>query len=106
MSDPQSPTAQLQEQVRLLEQDRNHWRRQHDFVMDDWKSDAAAWAVERRTALHASDRYRAKLGELLRFYDPETGAVCGRVGAELLSEAFNAAHVVYNAMLPPADIPE
>jgi hypothetical protein len=94
MTNTDATIADLQDKIRVLELDRDYWRDQHDLVMQDWRVDIEAWSAERAdlTALHNAGR--EVLVDLLRFFDPLTGAVATRRGRDFLSDAFAKAHLV------------
>ena len=90
MTDPPPDPAELVPRLEALTRDRDYWRAQHDAVMADWKADVDEWArlqAELRSAPEPSAAHEALL-ELLRFFDPETGAVTTRAGDQTWSEAF------------------
>jgi hypothetical protein len=94
MTDADTTIADLQAQIRTLELDRDYWRNQHDLVMQDWRADIEAWLAARAdlTASHAA--HREALADLLRFFDPTTGAVAARLGRDFLNDAFAKAYLL------------
>jgi len=95
MTDADTTIADLQKQLLALDLDRTYWRDQHDLVMQDWRADIEAWTTARAdlTAAHAA--CRAALADLLRLFDPTTGAVAARLGRDFLNDAFAKAQLVY-----------
>jgi hypothetical protein len=81
--------AALLRRIEQLQEEVTYWRQQHDAVMDDWRADLAQLAPP--AGGEPDHRHRQALDSLLRFYDPRTGAVAGKVGPDLLSDAFAAA---------------
>jgi hypothetical protein len=89
-----------QTRIAALEADRDYWRRQHDLVMADWKTDCDAYearltaqprpvAVLAAPAAPAPDAaMQTVLADLLRFYDPASGALHAQSGGDFLTDAF------------------
>jgi hypothetical protein len=94
MTDADTTIADLQDKLRALELDRDYWRNQHDLAMQDWRADldAAATARAELTASHSASRMA--LLDLLRFFDPSTGAVAARRGQDFLNDAFAKAYLL------------
>ena len=83
-----------------VEADRDYWRVQHDLTLADWKMDLQELSVHRSRQDDdggAPDPSRRALVGLLRFFDAQTGAVAGRRGENLLSDAFAEAASVCQA---------
>ena len=78
------------------EVDRDYWRTQHDMTLADWKTDLQELSMHRSQSDDAAapDLSRRALASLLRFFDPQTGAVAGRNGSTLLSDAFTEAAAI------------
>jgi hypothetical protein len=95
MTDVDTTIADLQSQIRALDLDRTYWRDQHDLVMRDWRADIEAWSTARADLAMAHDACRAALADLLRFFDPATGAIAARLGRDFLNDAFAKAHLAY-----------
>jgi hypothetical protein len=95
MTDVDATIADLQDQIRTLDLDRNYWRDQHDLVLQDWRADIEAWASARADLAAARDACRAALADLLRFFDPATGALATRLGRDFLNDAFAKAQLVF-----------
>jgi hypothetical protein len=87
--------ADLQSKIELLERDRDYWRDQHDLVMRDWRADIDSWSIARSDLTASQTACRAALADLLRFFDPMTGAVATRLGRDFLNDAFAKAQLVY-----------
>jgi hypothetical protein len=94
MKDADATLADLQDKIRALESDRDYWRDQHDLVMEDWRADIEAWAAARADLTASQDASRAVITDLLRFFDPATGAVAARAGRDFLSDALAKAYLV------------
>ncbi len=94
MTDADTTIADLQAKIRALELDRDDWRDQHDLVMQDWRADIEVWSTARADLTANQTASRAALADLLRFFDPTTGAIAARVGRDFLSDAFARAYLV------------
>ncbi len=92
--------ADLQNKIRALELDRDYWRNQHDLVMQDWREDIEAWSAARLDLTANQAASRTALADLLRFFDPATGAVAARLGQDFLSDAFAKARLVCGQTAP------
>jgi len=102
MTDADTTIADLEDKLRALDLDRTYWRDQHDLVMRDWRADIEAWTRERADLAADDTACRAALGDLLRFFDPTTGAVAARLGRDFLNDAFARAQLVFGkAAIPP-----
>jgi hypothetical protein len=88
MVEPEPEIARLKRELVALGQDRDYWRAQHDLVMQDWRSDLAAWTAAHAGLVASHEACRTALVDLLRFFDPATGAVATRQGREFLGDAF------------------
>jgi hypothetical protein len=108
MTDADATIADLQDKIRALELDRDYWRDQHDLVMRDWRADIESWSAARAHLTAGQDAIRAALADLLRFFDPVTGAIAARVGRDFLSDAFAKAHLICAkaAMISSLDGPQ
>jgi hypothetical protein len=95
MTDADATIADLQDKVRALDLDRAYWRDQHDLVMQDWRADIEAWTKARADLTDGHKACREALADLLRFFDPKTGAVAARIGRDFLNDAFAKAQLVY-----------
>jgi hypothetical protein len=100
MTDADMTIAELQDKVSALDRDRNYWRDQHDLVMRDWRADSDAWASTRAELTAARDACRQALADVLRFFDPTTGAVAARRGRDFITDAFARAQSVYGKSAP------
>ncbi len=105
MTNRDTEVADLQSRVAALEQDRDYWRDQHDLVMQDWRADIEAWTISHADVAATQDVYRAALADLLRFFDPSTGAVATRLGRDFLGDAFAKAHRLCTTAPPTAGAP-
>jgi len=94
MTDADPTIADLEDKIRVLELDRDYWRNQHDLVMKDWRADIEAWLAARADLTASHNSKSAALTDLLRFFDPTTGAVATRLGRDFLNDAFAKAHLV------------
>ncbi len=94
--------ADLQTRIAALENDRDYWRDQHDLVMQDWRADIAAWSADHPDPSLNQNAYLSALADLLRFFNPATGAVATRLGQDFLGDAFAKAHRLYVAARAPA----
>jgi hypothetical protein len=95
MTEADTTLSDLENKIRALELDRDYWRDQHDLVMQDWRADIEAWSAARTDLVANQTAARAALTDLLRFFDPATGAVSARQGRDFLGDAFIRAHRVY-----------
>jgi hypothetical protein len=95
MTDAETTITDLQNQIRALDLDRTYWRDQHDLVMRDWRADIEAWTTARAELTAAHKACRAALADVLRFFDPATGAVAARLGRDFLNDAFAKAQLIY-----------
>jgi hypothetical protein len=92
--DVQDALEAARTRIAALEADRNYWRAQHDLVMIDWKADCDSYearlAARPPVAVVSAPPSAAieALKGLLRFYDPEHGAVHGQKDGQFLSDAF------------------
>ena len=96
--------AVMETELAALRGDRDFWRRQHDLVMTDWKSDCDAYEAELAarvkpppailpmTQTATGSPEAAALTDLLRFYDPDAGAVHVQRDGDFLFDAFARAH--------------
>jgi hypothetical protein len=95
MTEADTTISDLQNKIRALELDRDYWRDQHDLVMQDWRADIEAWSAARTDLVAHQTAAHAALTDLLRFFDPATGAVSVRQGRDFLGDAFIKAHRIY-----------
>jgi hypothetical protein len=94
MTDADATITDPNDKIRALELDRDYWRAQHDLVMQDWRADIEAWSTARADLTASQTASRAVLADLLRFFDPTTGAIVARIGRDFLSDAFARAYLV------------
>jgi hypothetical protein len=102
MTDADTKMADLEAKLTALELDRDYWLDQHDLVMQDWRADIEAWSAARADLIASQTASRAALADLLRFFDPATGAVAARRDRDFLNDAFAKAHLLCAKAAPIA----